>query len=324
MVWVSMPVWIKVLLIVIGTIAVLYGALTVWALIPSRKCTPIAYDPIEPDHWPLDGFRTSTPEEQGMDSETLLQIFDFYEAAHTKDPGVAIDSISIIRNGYLVADLYFNPLFPKETAHAIHSCTKSILSALIGIAIEQGHIESVDVPMVSFFEDKQEAIRDPKMTQIRLKDLLSMETGIRSRDSFLYGWEGLFAMQATDDWVAHILGLPVDAEPGERFDYSNLSSFLLSAIIHQATGMDTLTFARKNLFNPLGIDEVRWERSPQGIYIGFARMWMKPQDMAKIGLLYLQQGRWNGRQIIPAAWIHESVTPHAYPSEPDGHVHLYG
>ena len=311
--WTTMPGWVKVLLIVIGVVAALYGAMTAWALIPSRKFSPFAYMPATPDYWPTNGFRQSTPEAQGMDSGKLVEIVGFYEAAHAKDQGVSIDSISIVRNGYLVADFYFNPLFPKDTAHVIHSCTKSIMSALIGIAIEQGHIASVDVPMIEFFKDKQDAIQDEKMTAITLMDLLSMKTGIRSRDSYLYRWEGLFAMTATADWVAHILSLPVDAQPGTRFNYSNLSSFLLSAIIHKATGIDTMAFARKHLFDPIGIGDVRWEWSPQGIGIGYARMWMKPEDMAKFGLLYLQQGQWNGRQIIPAAWVQESITPHAFP-----------
>ncbi|WP_420645389.1 serine hydrolase domain-containing protein [Candidatus Leptofilum sp.] len=311
--WSAVPALVKVLLAIIGLFATLYGGLTAWAFIPTRKFEPVVYNPIQPDYWPTDGFRTSTPEAQGMDSAKLLEIFDFYEAAHAKDPGVTIDSIAIIRNGYLVADIYFNPLFPRDSAHVIHSCTKSIMSALIGIAVEQGYIESVYVPIIEFFKEKQQAIRDPKMAQITLEDLLSMKTGIRSRDSFLYQWKGIFEMQATEDWVAHILSLPVDAEPGVRFDYSNLSSFMLSAIIHKATGMDTLTYARQNLFDPLGIREVRWERSPQNIYIGYARMWLKPQDMAKLGLLYLQQGQWNGEQIVPAAWVKNSVTPHAFP-----------
>ncbi|WP_420630272.1 serine hydrolase domain-containing protein [Candidatus Leptofilum sp.] len=311
--WTTMPGWVKVLLIAIGVVAALYGALTAWALIPSRKFAPVACTPVTPDYWPTAGFRKSTPEAQRMDSEKLSEIVDFYQAAHAKDPGVAIDSISIIRNGYLVADFYFNPLFPKDTAHVIHSCTKSIMSALIGIAIEQGHIASVDVPMMEFFKDKQHAIKDERMAAITLRDLLSMKTGIRSRDSYLYQWEGLFEMTATDDWIAHILSLPIDAQPGTRFDYSNLSSFLLSAIVQKATGMDTLAFARKYLFDPIGIGEVRWEWSPQGIGIGYARMWLKPEDMAKFGLLYLQQGQWKGRQIIPAAWVQESITPHAFP-----------
>jgi hypothetical protein len=120
-------------------------------------------------------------------------------------------------------------------------------------------------------------------------------------------------MLQTDDWVAHIMSLPVDVESGVRFDYSNMSSFLLSAIISEATGMDTLDFARENLFGPLGIKDVQWEWSPQGYAIGYARMWLKPDDMAKFGLLYLQHGQWDGEQIIPAEWVQESLTPHAFP-----------
>ena len=156
-------------------------------------------------------------------------------------------------------------------------------------------------------------ITDERMRAITLENLLSMETGMRSRDFALYGWEGIFAMQQTDDWVAHIMSLPIDAEPGKRFDYSNMSSFLLSAIIEETTGMDTLDFARENLFDPLGIKDVRWEWSPQGYAIGFARMWLKPKDMAKFGLLYLQQGHWDGEQIVPAEWVRDSITPHAFP-----------
>ncbi|MCG8353585.1 MAG: beta-lactamase family protein [Chloroflexales bacterium] len=304
---------LKALLIILGFLLVLYRAFRAWASILSPTFEPVTYKPIPPDYWPTDGFQTSRPEEQGMDSAKLLEILDFYAEAHARDPGVAIDSLSVYRNGYLIADLYFNPLYPKDTSHIINSCTKSIMSALIGIAIEQGYIESVDVPIVEFFQDKESAISDERMNAITIKDLLTMKTGIRSRDSFLYQWEGNFAMQATDDWVAYILSLPVDAEPGVRFDYSNMSSFMLSAIIHEATGRDTLAFARENLFDPIGIGEVRWEWSPQGIGIGFARMWMKPQDMAKFGLLYLQQGQWDGEQIVPAEWVKESVIPHAYP-----------
>ena len=304
---------LKTLLIVVGIIVVLYGALWIWVLIPSPDFDPYTYEPVQPDYWPTDGFRRSTPEEQGMDSEKLLEIHDFYAEEHAKSSDNAIDAISIYRNGYLVADYYFSPLYPRETPHIIHSVTKSIMSALIGIAIEQGYIESVDVPFVEFFPDKQVAITDEQMREITLKDLLSMETGMRSRDFAMNRWEGLFAMQETDDWVSYILGLPVDAEPGLRYDYSNMSSFLLSAIIEEATGMDTLDFARENLFDPLGIDEVQWEWSPQGYAIGYARMWLLPEDMAKFGLLYLQQGQWDGKQIIPVDWVHESITPHAFP-----------
>ena len=191
---------LKALLIFVAVIAIIYGALWVWVLIPSPEFEPHAYEPLRPDYWPTDGFRTSTPEEQGMDSEKLLEIHDFYANQHEKNAEYSIDSIAVYRNGYLVADYYFNPLYPRDTPHVIHSETKSIMSALIGIAIEQGHIESVDVPYVAFFPDKQAAITDERMKAITLRDLLSMETGIRSRDFALYRWEGNFAMQQTDGY----------------------------------------------------------------------------------------------------------------------------
>ncbi len=184
---------LKIILIVVTVIVIIYGALWVWVLIPSPEFEPYTYEPLRPDYWPTDGFRTSTPEEQGMDSEKLLEIYDFYTRQHEKNAEYAIDSISVYRNGYLVADYYFNPLYPRDTPHVIHSATKSIMSTLIGIAIEQGYIESVDVPYVAFFPDKQAAITDERMKAITLKDLLSMETGIRSRDFALYNWERKFS-----------------------------------------------------------------------------------------------------------------------------------
>lgn len=237
----------------------------------------------------------------------------FYKEKRARNELVRIDSFTVIRNGYIVADLYFNPLYPRDTPHILHSCTKSIISALVGIAIEEGYLKSVDVPVYKIFRDEDYKVLDERMKKVTVKHLLAMQSGIRSEDARPYGYRGLFRVQHTDDWVATFLKLPMDVEPGVRFDYSNLASFMLSAIIHETTGMDTLSFAKERLFGPLGIEDVQWEKSPQGIYIGWARMWLNPHDMAKFGLLYLQKGKWQDKQIIPAEWIAESVTPHSYP-----------
>mgnify|MGYP001084773715 CR=1 FL=1 len=308
-----MKKFIKFLLTVLGVFALLIIAVMAVAYIPSPKFEPIAYDPVALDYWPTNAFRTATPEEQGMDSERLLEMVATYQEQSAEDPAFDIDSITIIRNGYLVADLYFDPLFPKDTLHVLHSCTKSVISALIGIAIDQGHIESADMPMVTFFAENEIPEMDPGLREVTVRDLLTMQTGIRTQDSYLYDYRGLFAAQDTEDWVAYTLSLPMAEEPGTRFDYSNLSSFLLSAILQKSTGMDTLSYAQENLFEPLGIDDIRWDTSPQGIYIGWARMWLKPHDMAKFGLLYLQKGQWEGQQLIPASWVAESLTPQAFP-----------
>jgi len=302
-----------IFLSIVGMIIIIYGGLWIWVLVPSPQFEPYSGEPVPPDYWPTEGFRISMPEEQGMDSEKLLEIPGYYAGKHKKNAEYSIDSITIYRNGYQVADFYFDPLFPRDTPHIINSNTKSIISMLIGIAIDKDYISGVGESFVGFFPDKKEAVKDKRMMSITIKDLLSMQTGIRSRDGAMYRWEGNFDMQHTDDWVSYIMGLPIDADRGERFDYSNMSSFLLSAIIEEATGMDTLDFARINLFEPLGIDNVRWEWSPKGYAVGFARMWLKPEDMGKLGLLYLQHGIWDGEQIISESWIIDSITPHAYP-----------
>lgn len=276
---------------------------------------PITYEPIEPEVWPTQTWQSSTPEEQGMDSEKLIEMVGYYEEQRAENDKILFDSITIVRNGYVVADFYFNPLFPKDTPHIIHSCTKSIMSALIGIAIEEGYIDGVEVPVLVILNDKGVENVDERMMALTIKDLLSMQTGIRSEDSYLYGYRRLFEMQQTDDWVEYILNLPMDLEPGIRFDYSNMSSFLLSAIITKSTGVNTLSFARQHLFDPLGIEDIQWETSPQGIGIGWARMWLKPHDMAKFGMLYLQRGKWENQQIIPAQWVVESTTAHSFPKK---------
>lgn len=266
-------------------------------------------------YWPTEQWRISTPEEEGMDSAKLVEMIAHYEGKRSENEHILIDSVTIVRKGAMVADIYLNPMFPRDTMHVVHSCTKSIMSILIGIAIAEGYVEGVDAPVVDLIDHDMAASSRARSQTLTLKDLLTMQTGLRSRDSYLYQWQGLFEMQASDDWLQYILNLPMDVDPGTRFDYSNMSSFLLSAIIAASTGMDTLEFARTFLFEPLGIHDVRWDKSPQGIYIGWARMWLKPQDMAKIGLLYLHEGRWEDRQVVPAHWVKASTTAHSLPKK---------
>lgn len=297
----------------IGILLVSVLAFFIWASLPVSPFQPPDYDPVAPRVWPTVGWQRSSPEEQGMNSSVLLEMQSFYEASAAKDPTLYIDSLTIIRNGTLVAEVYNNPLYPRDEMHVVHSATKSIVSALVGIAIEQGHIDSVDASVLDIFSDYDFQNVDARKRALTIRDLLSMESGLHSRDSHLYAYEGLFDLQKSEDWIQFALDVPMAAKPGERFDYSNTATFLLSAIVMKTTGMDTLEFARQNLFAPLGIKDVKWEWNAQGLPIAWARMWLKPNDMAKIGLLYLQKGQWEGEQIIPADWVRDSLTPSAYP-----------
>jgi CubicO group peptidase (beta-lactamase class C family) len=264
----------------------------------------VTYAAASTDYTPTDGWQRSSPEAQGIQSQQLADMIEVI-----KKNGYNIDSVLIIRNGYLVLDAYFYP-FSKGQRHLIHSCTKSIMSALIGIAIEKGHIESVHQPIQDFFPDKAIANMDEFKKSMTLEHLLMMASGLDCQDSYLYDWRGLFEMKKSGDWAQYVLDLPMAGPPGESFEYCNGATYLLSVIIHNTTKMKTLDFAKKYLFNPLGISEIVWETSPQGIDIGYAGMWLKPHDMAKIGWLYLNQGRWGQKQIVPAAWVEASTRGH--------------
>ena len=263
--------------------------------------------------WPTQGWQASAPEAQGMDSGVLAAMLeDIQRQGHN------IDNVTVIRNGYLVADAAIYP-YEQDTKHIIHSCTKSIVSALIGIAIEQGYIDGVQTPVLDFFPGRSAENIDENKKSMTLDDLLTMSSGLNCRDSYLYRWSGLNEMRASSDWVKHMLDLPMAEAPGTRFEYCNGASFLLSAILTETTGMSAHEFADKYLFGPLGITDVIWPINPQGINIGWGELRMRPQDLAKIGYLYLRGGEWDGEQIIPSSWVEESTQKHISGTLEDGY-----
>jgi CubicO group peptidase (beta-lactamase class C family) len=184
------------------------------------------------------------------------------------------------------------------------------MSALIGIGIDKGYIQNVDQPITDFFPDNAFANMNDLKKSITLENLLMMAAGLKCRDSYLYRWAGLFEMRSSTDWAQYVLDLPMAEPPGEKFEYCNGVSYLLSVIIQNTTEMKTLDFARKHLFEPLGIIDIGWATSPQGVDIGYGEMWLKPHDMAKFGWLYLNKGRWRNSQIVPSAWVEVSTRGH--------------
>lgn len=254
-------------------------------------------------YFPTDQWQYSTPEAQGMTSTSLLEMME-----DIKKNGHNIQSITIVRNGYLVLDSYIN-FFEEGQKHETYSVTKSVMSALIGIAIDNGYIKDVNQTITQLFPDKKIDNLNNSKKLITLKDLLMMASGLDCN----YGSEnksaGTIAMRKSNDWTQHNLNLPMAQMPGEHFNYCNGVSHLLSAIIFESTDMQTLDFAKKYLFNPLGIKDVEWEESPEGISNGFMGLRLLPKDMAKIGLLYLNKGEWENKQIISAEWIEESTQP---------------
>jgi len=253
--------------------------------------------------YPTNGWYVSTPEEQGMQSKTLLQMMEVI-----KDQKYNIHSVTIVRNGSLVLDSYLYP-FKYGKKHEMHSATKSVTSALIGIAIDKGRIKDVHQPIIHFFPNKTISNLDDLKRSLTLKDLLMMASGFECKDGSANKWKTTVEMRKSEDWAQYALNLPMAHKPGEHYQYCNGVSHLLSAIIHESTGMQTLAFAQKYLFDPLGIKDVEWKLSPEGIVSGYGGLSLLPKDMAKIGLLFLNKGRWEDQQIISADWIEESIQP---------------
>lgn len=287
-------------IIVIGVIAVAILAVLAIVLIPKL---------IKPDlvstqaYWPTKSWHTSTPEEQGFDSVKLAEGLQ-----NLQKNKILIDSLLIIRNGYVILDAYFYP-YDNPIPHKLASVTKSFTTTLIGIAIDQGKIQ-LDQSMVSFFPNLTISNLDDLKKSITVRHLVSNMNGLKS--GCLIGDEPtLDTMRSTPNWVQAALDRKVVWEPGTHFCYDSPGMHLLSAILQEATGMTELDYAKQFLFKPLGIRDVYWESDPQGYTHGWGDLYLKPPDAAKLGYLWLNQGVWDDQQIVPAAWVADSVTVHS-------------
>lgn len=256
------------------------------------------------NYYPTQSWQTSTPETQGISSESLLEML-----RQIKLNEYNIQSITIVRNGYLVLDAYLYP-FKNGQKHELHSITKSVMSALIGIAIDKGYLKNVNQTILDLFPDRKFALLDARKKLVTLQDLLIMGSGFDCDDASANNWAGTIAMKKSNDWTQYTLNLPMADTPGKSFHYCNGVSHLLSAIIQGSSGMTTLAFAKKYLFDPLGITDIEWEVSPEGTNNGYAGLRMHPRDMAKVGLLYLNRGKWDNEQIISSQWIEASTRPY--------------
>ncbi len=257
-----------------------------------------------PQIFPTNGWQITIPEDQGMQSSKLADMMDYIQREQYN-----IDNITIVRNGHLVLDAYFSP-YKKGQKHNIASCTKSIISALMGIAIDKGFIANLDQSVLEFFPDKTFTNIDNRKKSMTIEHLLTMASGLECKDTYLDQWQGLYDMRNSGDWIKYVLDLPMSRIPGEKFEYCNGAAFLMSAIIQDASGMSTLDFAKQYLFAPLDISDVDWETSPQGYHLGYGEMWLTPHDMVKIGWLYLNKGKWGNKQVIPSSWIEASTRRH--------------
>ena len=257
-----------------------------------------------------------------------------------------VDSMLIIRDGNVVCDrkyshdyakIYYNeartkgPLNPRmggpynyfhteyhpyyraTTLHTMQSITKTVTSAVIGVALQRGEFHAeLDAPILHFFDSSKIQHLDDRKRRITLGNLLTMRSGLDWEEGVAYNdpRNACCSMEASDDWVQFVIDRPMTHEPGTFFVYSSGVSELLGYIFHKTTGQDVEKYATEHLFRPLGIQSHFWKRTPLNLVDTEGGLFLDPHDLAKIGDLYLHGGIWQGQRIVPEEWVRQSVVPH--------------
>lgn len=228
----------------------------------------------------------SSPEAQGVSSPAVLS---FVEAADKELD--SLNSFMLLRHGHVVAEGWWAP-YHAEAPHALYSLSKSFTSTAVGLAIAEGKL-SLDDEVLKFFADDAPAEPSANLKAMRVSDLLRMSTGHQTEPP----------RTPEQPWTKTFLAHPVPFKPGSHFLYNTSATYMQSAIVQKATGMTLLDYLRPRLFEPLGIDSPTWETSPQGISTGGYGLSIRTVDIAAFGQLYLQKGKWQGKQLVPEAWI---------------------
>ncbi len=257
----------------------------------TEEPTAVDYTPLAADDWAV-----STPAAQGLDLALVAELYD--DAADLE----RLYGLLIVKNGYLVAEKYFNEGSVEQKAR-IQSVTKSVASALVGIALDQGCLTSVEQKMLDSFPEVAGQITDPRKEQITIRQMLQMRAGYPWEETHPDLWEGLMS----GHYPRLLEEFPLTADPGTEFQYSNLTSNWLGIIVDRACGMHLKPYAEEHLFSPLGMEAGEWGTDWDGHNNGCGDLHLTARDMAKFGQLYLNDGEWEGNQVVPADWVHDSL-----------------
>jgi len=248
----------------------------------------------------------ATPESMGMPSEKIINYFD----SLMKFPNTEIHSVIIMRHGRIIAELHPKPFMPQY-GHTLFSCSKTFTAVAIGIAIHD-HLLKLEDRIVNFFPEYLSYPISAQLQRITVEDLLTMRSGFVVDTKM---------RTVSKTWIKDYLNHAMNAEPGTRFAYDSIDTYLLSAIIQRVTGKTLLEYLKESIFNPLHINEVKWEYSPEHITTGGWGLYLQPESMAKFGQLLLQKGKWRGRQLIPADWVTQMMRKHVSNSQGDDYCY---
>ena len=286
---------------------------------------------------------SSTFAKQGLNADPIDQL---HQKVGRKAYGL-VDRMLVVKNGFLLADYEydndyqaiskgfdgplgcgfescddasrvneynyyhpdFHPFYQGSKVHSLQSTTKSVASVLVGVAVQQGLIKNEQVALLSFFENYDLSKTEERLKKATLEDLLTMRSGIEwhEQDRPLDETNTTLLLERSEDWIQFTLDQPMDADPGEKWAYSSGGSHLMSGIIKEVSGEFIDSYAEKQLFGPLGIENYHWKKTPRGYPDTEGGLYLEAPDLAKIGLLMLKDGVWDGKRIISSDWVQQSV-----------------
>lgn len=235
----------------------------------------------------------STPEEQGVSSAGILAFLDAIAKSQNE-----FHSFMLVRHGHVIAEGWWSP-YRVSANHSLYSLSKSFVSTAVGFAVADGKL-TVNDPVTSFFPDELPAVVSENLAALRVKHLLTMSVG--------HAMDSTPSMMKEQNWVRAFLAFPIPNPPGSGFLYNGGATYMLSAIVQKVTGLKVIDYLRPRLFEPLQIEGMTWETCPRGINTGAWGLSLQTESIAKFGQFYLQRGVWNGRQLLPAAWIQEATS----------------
>jgi CubicO group peptidase (beta-lactamase class C family) len=298
------------------------------------------------DVWPTARWATATPASQGLSAGRLTAL-----DKSVRDGAYGnIDWIVVTRNGRLVVDSRYtrdyaaisrgrigplgcgegctdparmheynyyhptwHPYYRGRDVHTLQSVTKSVAATVLGIALGRGERTTLDRPFLDFFKDRDLARADPRLRRATVHDLLTMRSGIEWHESDrpLDETNTTWQLEMSRDWIAFTLAQPMDADPGTTWVYNSGGSQLMSGIVRSATGRFIDEYAGEVLFRPLGIRDFHWKKTPTEHPDTEGGLYLTAPDLAKIGYLYLRDGMWEGRRVLPDGWVRDATTRHA-------------
>lgn len=241
----------------------------------------------------------STPEAEKFDAGAVDK---FLKAA--KDKGMSLHSLMVLRHGNVISEQWFG-VYHAGSPHTLYSVSKTFTCMAVGFAVQEGKIKVTD-KVISFFPDDLPAEVSPNLAKMEIRHLLTMSTGQAAEPN------------RGGNWLKSFFAAPIEYEPGTKFLYNSMATHVLSAIVQKVTGQNMIDYLQPRFFAPLGITGAKWDKSPQGIDVGGWGLWVKTEDMAKLGQLLLQKGKWGETQIISREWIEEATSRHIYQNPPKG------